>query len=181
MSLRFSADVASSLTDAGRLGTQLGIVDHLLHVAQSIRPLAEVVAGQRREVARIAARWSAFIPAPFSLIVQTLLASLTALPALSWLRIHRLSLVARLSLSGLPLPGLAFLRLTSLPLARLLAIHRLALTRLFAALALLSRLAALHGTFSLLAWLLLLAWLALSRHGVALVLIRILLTLASLT
>jgi hypothetical protein len=115
---------AGALANAGRLSTKFGIGDHFLHVAKSIRPFAEAVAGERtKHVGRteiVERPGRATEVAGLALAALALAAfSLTELP---WLRL------AGLLLLGWPFSTFATARFPALtllacfPLARLLAL-----------------------------------------------------------
>lgn len=59
MPLELGPDAAGPLADAGGFGPELRIIDHLLHVAKAVGPVAELVAGERRKLADRGIVWIA--------------------------------------------------------------------------------------------------------------------------
>jgi hypothetical protein len=51
MPLELGPDAAGPLANAGGLGPELRIIDHLLDIAEPVGPLSELLAGERRELA----------------------------------------------------------------------------------------------------------------------------------
>jgi hypothetical protein len=59
MPLELGPDAAGPFANAGRFGSELRIIDHLLDIAKPVGPVAEFLAGERSELADRGIVWIA--------------------------------------------------------------------------------------------------------------------------